>query len=223
MSRDLPAEFADDIRAYAARTGLALWAWNSLHASLFLMFWFIIAKGNDFYQETARRIWNTLQSDSTQREMLLSVAIANLHHRRDVLKNIKWIIDTTNTLRTYRNIAAHAPIVFSPYLEYRPDIDVASTHDKARMRFREIKHDEFWDLLIGDLNALARYAGAIAFEIYRPGFGGPLPDRPDMLCVEQIRHIDAQINRLAQIEERSHQRFASQRKRALADRERKRP
>jgi hypothetical protein len=70
--RRLPSAFAKEIRAYAARTGLAAWAWNALHANLFTMFWFLISQGNASYHATAHRIWHTIQNDSTQREMLLN-------------------------------------------------------------------------------------------------------------------------------------------------------
>lgn len=61
------------------RTGLALWAWNSLHANLFMIFWFLLARGHpEGIREMAAGIWHQIQNDSTQREMLLSVARSQL-------------------------------------------------------------------------------------------------------------------------------------------------
>jgi hypothetical protein len=209
--RSLPGDFSKEIRAYAARTGLALWAWNTLHANLFLLFWFITSRGHGTYHATAHRLWHTIQSDATQRKMLLNLATANLAN--PLLGNVRWIIQTTNRLSTYRNIAGHTPAVFSPYYEQQPTADPASAREHAHKRFNEIKHNQFWRLLVGDLISLSTYTGAVATEIQEPGFGGPLPRKPRMQCLAQIARIEGEISRLAQSEERSRQQFASEARR----------
>lgn len=209
----MPRGFSHEIRQYAARTGLAVWAWNSLHANLFTLFWFIASRGQPLYHTTAHRIWHTIQNDTTQREMLLNVANANLAFNKTMLQRVRWIIKTTNSLSTYRNIAAHTPAAFSPYLQDRPAADPFAARDQARKRFLEIKHDQFWRVLVGDLNALSAYTAGVAVEISQPGFGGTLPHRPRMQSLAQIARIEGQISRLAQSEARSHQQFASQLKR----------
>jgi hypothetical protein len=158
---------------------------------------------------TAHRIWHTIQNDSTQREMLLNVAKAHLAFQPALLEPIQWIIKTAYRLAIYRNIAAHTPAVFSPYFRERPAAEPVSTRDPMRKSFNEIKHDEFWRLLLGDANALSAYTAAVATEIPQPGLGGPLPRKPRMRCLARIDRIEGQISRIAQSEERYRQQFAS--------------
>jgi hypothetical protein len=101
-------------------------------------------------------------------------------------------------LSIYRNVAAHTPAIFSPHMVTIPIADPSASREQARRRFNEIKHDQFWRLLTGDLNALSLYAARLAFEIYRPGFEGPLPHRPRLRSLAQIDRIEGQTSRLAQ-------------------------
>src|ERR1700730_7797469 len=108
LSRRLPKEFAASIRQYAMHTGLAIWAWNLLHANLFLIFWHLIRGGRPgMSRATAHRIWHVIQSDSTQRDMLLRVAQTDSNITTELLARIAWLIKTTNELSAYRNIVAH--------------------------------------------------------------------------------------------------------------------
>jgi len=198
----LPKEFAASIRKYARQTGLAMWAWNSLHAHLFVIFWLVLRGGTNagVTRATAHRIWHTIQSDSTQRAMLLSVAQNQPALNKQQLARIVWLIQATNRFSVYRNIAAHTPALFSRYLISIPRADPTSTRETARDRFNEIKHDHFWRLLTGDLNALALYAVHLALSIRPLTSGSPLPHRPQLRSLEQIAQIEAQISRLAQSE-----------------------
>ena len=56
-SRRLPRDYAPLIRRYASQTGLALWAWNSLHANVFVLFWFI-STPKEVGRELAHGIWH---------------------------------------------------------------------------------------------------------------------------------------------------------------------
>jgi hypothetical protein len=62
LSRRLPAGFTTEIRHYATHTGLAVWAWNSLHGNLFLIFWFLTGRE----REMAHCIWHSTNNDSTE-------------------------------------------------------------------------------------------------------------------------------------------------------------
>jgi len=203
LSRRINRQFSKEIREYAARTGLALWSWNGLHANMFLIFWFITARGHDFYHETAHSLWHAIQNDSTQREMLLKVAIAELADDQRLLMKIRWLITVTGKLGRYRNIAAHTHAIFSPQFEILPVADASAAREGARKAFNEIKHDQFWRALSGDLNALTLYARAIAFRILGWTPPTPLPHRPKLRSLEQIVQIENQINRLAQLEAHS--------------------
>src|SRR5437016_5645567 len=86
LSRRLPIGFSAEIRRYATQTGLAVWAWNSLHANLFLIFWFLLRRDRpEGIRPMAAGIWHQIQSDSTQRAMLLSTARSELSARKQVL------------------------------------------------------------------------------------------------------------------------------------------
>jgi hypothetical protein len=220
VSRRLPKQFAKDIRRYAMRTGLATWAWNSLHANLFLIFWFLQNPAHiPSKRNMAHGIWNTILNDSTQREMLKIAAEAELAERKHLLRHVSWILSKTNRFSTYRNVAAHTAAVFSHFLTRLPTAEGSSTREPMRLRFNAIDHQRFWKILSADLTALSHYAARVAFEIYRPGFDGPLPNRPRLRSLRQIDKIEGQIGRLAQSAERSLQPSASREKRnrLLAD------
>ena len=203
LSRRIPQQFRAEIRKYAEHTGLALWAWNSLHANLFILFWFITARGSDFYHKTAHGIWHEIQSDSTQRSMLLNVARAELDKSQHLLTRIEWLIRVVDKIARYRNIITHTPAIFSPHFRLRPAADPAATRNVAKERFNQISHAEFWRALIGDLNALTLYAQAIAWEIPEWTRRGTLPRRPRLLSLARIEEIEAQITRISQLEARS--------------------
>jgi hypothetical protein len=213
LSRKLPMGFSKEIRQFAAHTGLAMWAWNSLHANLFLIFWFLSARGHDFYHATAYSMWHAIQNDSTQRDMLLNVARAELTEQQSLLRRIIWLVKTANQLSSYRNIAAHTPAIFSPHFRFLPAADPTAAREGARKKFNEIKHDDFWRTLTGDLNSLSLYAGAVAFEILGWNPREPLPHRPRLRSLAHIAQIEGQIGRLAQSEAHSLRQSASRRKR----------
>jgi hypothetical protein len=163
LSRRLPKEFAASIRQYAMHTGLAVWAWNLLHANLFLIFWHLIRGGRPgMSRATAHRIWHVIQSDSTQRDMLLRVAQTDSNIKTELLARIAWLIKTTNELSAYRNIVAHTPAIFSQYTVRVPLADPSSTRDNARSRFNLIKHDQFWRFLTGAAPLRSAHASATA-------------------------------------------------------------
>jgi hypothetical protein len=94
-SRRLPTEFAADIRQFAAPTGLALRAWNSLHASLFLLFWHLIRGGHPrMTQAAVHRIWHTIQNDTTQREMFLGAVQTDQRVPPTLAIRVVWLVQT---------------------------------------------------------------------------------------------------------------------------------
>jgi hypothetical protein len=200
LSRRLPTESAADIRRFASHTGLAMWAWNSLHASLFLIFWHLIRGGHPrMTQATAHRIWHTIQNDSTQRDMILGTVQTHPSIPPALAKRIIWLLKTADRLSTYRNIAVHSPAIFSRYLKTIPSAEQQSTRTAARLRFNEIRHDQFWRFLTGDLNALSLYAAHMAEATRVPRIGtASLPRRPRLRSLSQIDRIEGQISRLAQ-------------------------
>jgi hypothetical protein len=81
-------------------TGLALWAWNSLHANLFLIFWYLIRGGYPrMTRTTAHRIWHTIQNDSAQREMLLGAAQTDARVNSELLARVIWLVSTPTAFR----------------------------------------------------------------------------------------------------------------------------
>jgi hypothetical protein len=209
----LPRGFAKLIRQYAMQIGLATWAWNSLHANLFLIFWFFM--GDAHHPENRARaqgIWHATKNVSVQRQMLLRAIESEFvgwkrkeldKNKQQLLHRIVWLIHKADILSRYRNIAAHVPAVFSPLMTQVPLADPTSTREQMLHRFNQINHRRFWRVFAGDVNALSKYALRLAFEIYQPGVHGPLPHRPRLLSPPQMKVIDDRINRQAMIEARS--------------------
>ena len=213
LSRRLPRGFEIQIRRYALHTGLASWAWARVHSHLFLIFWFTMSNRNATDgHSTAHSIWNQIQNDSTQREMLLGVIRIRLVDHKQLVDATEWVIKTLNRLSLYRNIIAHTAALFSPYLKRTPAADPAGARIMHRQRFDIIAHDRFWRDLAGDLNALANYSLAIASMMHDPSKPRASLRKPKLLSLAQIDRIDSQISRLVQSKERSRQQPSSKAK-----------
>ena len=164
-------------------------------------------------QATAHRIWHTIQNDSTQRDMIAGTVQTHPWIPPALAKRIIWLLKTADRLSTYRNIAVHTPALFSRYLKTIPSAEPQSTRTTTRLRFNEIRHDQFWRFLTGDLNALSLYAAHIAEATRVPAIGTvSLPRRPRLRSLSQIDRIEGQISRLAQSGGQRPQRSSSPRK-----------
>ena len=197
ISRRLDPKYEDKIRAYATETGLAGWAWADFCGDLFILFWFLIIRTD--WQQTAERahgVWHTIQSDKTQRQMVKTLADAELRTRPKLHKRVKWILDQADELSIWRNMAAHVPASFSDAYASAPVADPQSTRTYMRHRFDRVDHAKFWNLLTGDLIALGEYTFYVASALHPKGADAPLPRRPEMRSPREIHRIEASIRQL---------------------------
>jgi hypothetical protein len=219
-SRRLPRMYAPMIRRYALRTGLALWAWNALHSSVFMLFWYITSPKNSG-REFAHGLWHTIQNDTAQREMVRQVAKVRLSDRPALQERVLWLLKQTDKLGAYRNIAAHTAAVFNPLIEHNP-IASPSARSAAIAKFNKVDHAKFWVLLTGDLHALSTYAVRLAIDVHFPRAGGSSLRRPRLQSPALIDRIEYQLNQAAQIAMQNRPKSSSPRK-PRAARKRKGP
>jgi hypothetical protein len=194
MSRRLPLGMEKQINRYAQDIGLMMWAWNRLHAHLFEIFWHLLTKGRATDAHLlANSLWHQIQSDKTQREMLLAAARAELQNNKAALARIEWLCDVVGKLSQGRNVGAHVYAVFSPHSRKRPLADPRANRIRPGQVFELIDHRRFWRALTGDLNVLAHYALRVSRPIY--GFREPWPRRPTLQCPQEIQRINQTLGK----------------------------
>ena len=107
LSRRLPADHTfgtkKAIDLHAQLTGEVVWAWNQLHSSFGMVFAALIPDQNLM---AAHAIWSALTTDRAQRDVLLALAEWTYFEGRP-LERIRWAINATNLLSSYRNAAIH--------------------------------------------------------------------------------------------------------------------
>jgi hypothetical protein len=120
-------------RRHAHQAGEIAIAWNDLHASCYELF-HSLTETKDQNTKISSSIWNSFQSDSAQRAMLLAVARSALPQNSRILAKIEWLINITNDLAKFRNDPIHTPIVFvidsSDKLVVSPNFLIGKEGDK---------------------------------------------------------------------------------------------
>jgi hypothetical protein len=84
---------------HARQVGHLVIAWNRLQSSLFHLFSQLVAPTN---HELAHGIWHCIQSDKTQREMLVAAAKAALGKDPKMREHVEWIAKKAGELSPYR-------------------------------------------------------------------------------------------------------------------------
>lgn len=107
LPRKAPAHVRALNRRHAIHIGEIALAWNALQGSLYQIFFALIGDN-----ETAFGLWHTIQSDKTQRDMLVSTAKARLANRKRLLRNLEWVVQKATVLGTFRNDAIPTPMNF---------------------------------------------------------------------------------------------------------------
>ena len=209
-SRKPPGTDAKAFRRHAKRVGMAVLAWNDLHANLYLIFWFLIGpSGHPDEKQVAYGVWHTIQNESTQRDMIKEAATVKLANDRKLLSRITWILEKAERLSPYRNMAAHTAVLFHWITGAAPRPDPWSSRALHRDRYRLIDHDHFWRSLAGDLSALSRYAARLSDDLWRPGHTRSSFRKPALLSLPLIDRIEGQIGRQKQIAAQSGQPISS--------------
>jgi hypothetical protein len=192
IARRRPIAEPDEIRLWrrhAHQAGEVITAWNDLKASLFGIFGALLRMNSqpryDGNGDLPLALWHSIQSDSTQRELLLAAATAQLRAKSaDLLRRIRWLRDTIDKLAHLRNDPAHTPIAFAS----SPDGDSYLVQDwftgrpAAVNRLGKTPLHTTWRKMRGDLFALSAYAVAIRVFIQTSG-AMPLPHRPRLLSL----------------------------------------
>jgi len=171
------------IRLHARHTGEIVIAWNALQSSLFMLFAGLF--GDIHKQHFAHKIWHTIQSDKTQRELLLNAAEAIFGVRCPaLLADIKWGLDRASQLSPYRNDAAHTAIwtVEQPTGKRAVFPDPRTSRSPSIQRLANTPTAAIWRKVRGDLYALSAYFDLIDAHA-RYGPLQPLRSRPAMQSI----------------------------------------
>jgi hypothetical protein len=172
------------VRQHAWHVGEIAWAWNQLHAVLFTLFWELLDSDS---WEVCYAIWHSFPSDSAQRAMLKSVAVARLTPQSRGLSAVQWVIKQTDSLSGHRNDAVHSAVVYTvqagppPKAILKPD--EITSRKAALERLAAAPLDKTWRRLRGDLVALTDYSVRLVNTL--PFLGTPeappWPLRPRLL------------------------------------------
>jgi hypothetical protein len=187
-SRRLHPRDDEPIKRYAQDIGLVIWASNNLHAAIFEIFWSLLGvRAYDRWEShlLANTLWHQIQNDSTQRDMMLDTARIAVTPDARAAKKIEWIVQMANKFGTYRNVAAHVPVLVS---EGRLLADPAASRLQAGLRFRHINHETFWRVLLGDILALSHYARSVSQYPH-----SSLPRRPQLRSLRAIQEIETAL------------------------------
>jgi hypothetical protein len=162
ISRKLSPEWKRAIRPHALTTGHVVWASNYLHTHLHIVFMFVVG-----HKETAIGMWHSLRNDKPQLELLQAAIEATPHIGEADKVRLTWIVKKAISLGEKRNDLVHLPTTIS--IKYtssgRMPLSVSPTPVATPPGRLERVENPRWRaslrLLIGDLIALARYAGVI--------------------------------------------------------------
>jgi hypothetical protein len=204
-SRRPPHGHSPNERRHIRHIGEVVHAWNTAHDMLYQVFALALAEKRNFFGDMglAHALWHTVQSDKTQREMVAAVVKEKIRDQSN-REAILWAISALNDLATYRNDAAHVPIMTG-----HPDIyPNYSAKPGSVERWEKSPIAEHWRMLRGDLYALANYLQGVCFAL---GINAPRPlsRRPRLLLARATDPRTHDRRRLAKKRARERQRQSS--------------
>ncbi|MDQ7780693.1 MAG: hypothetical protein RDV41_13445 [Planctomycetota bacterium] len=204
-------EDQDAFDEHARQIGEVIYLWNRLHGALFLTFW-AITDSRDY--DFAYGIWHSIQSDSTQRQMVEKAAGTGRIGAR-MKSNVLWICRAHEKLAPYRNAFAHVGFYYHSKEEgFAPEdlgarkapLELLASYPKTTL-FRRLR---------GDLAALADYAEGIGYRIlYRHptgpqiSSGSPWTERPRLQLVPTTPPSRSKVLRQKKSAAKQRQREAS--------------
>ena len=163
---------------HTKQIGEIIYLWNRLHSQLFMIFWSLTDRKNHAF---ASGIWHSIQSDSTQRQMVETAAKLKLGKR--LAGHVAWICKGHERLSRYRNAFAHVGF----YGHYSDGFipDDLSARKGALELFEEMPKADIFRKLRGDLMALVIYAEDVAMRIFYDikKAASPWSERPRLLLV----------------------------------------
>lgn len=159
----------------ASAIGKVTLAWNKLQESLAFLFASILHN----HEGTALAVWHSQNSDLAQRNMIRAAAQANANElRSDVMDEIKWLLDSADSLSNRRNDTIHTHFslgIEGSEIVYLPDEWSGSKHAKnlqGKDPLAEFKRYSIW------ADRLSQYAIKLREYVRDPRDNSPLPGRP---------------------------------------------
>jgi hypothetical protein len=185
LSRRRPEKQQAVIVRHARHVGEILIAWNDLQSKLFMIFWVIVSPER---HQVAYGIWHCIQSDKTQRDMVLAAARGALAAKSRMLQHIEWLVDRAAALSVYRNDPAHTAIGFTTDENNKlvPVPDLVAGRDAALKRLADAPTSTYWERVRGDLWSLSYFAGSIWAHLLpppTPPVPHPFPRRPRLMSI----------------------------------------
>jgi hypothetical protein len=178
--RRFPAYAADAIAEYSKLVGEITWASNRLHAS---MAWIFVQLVQPQSFTVGLEIWNSVKTDSAQRDMLKGATIGSMKlGRLSFGPKIIWLCDAVGRVAAYRNDAVHTPMItkIDERGKWRPVPDAIAPVSRAQ-RLEDKRFWRLFKLLRGDLIELNHYASGLSANVSAEHLGRklePLPKRP---------------------------------------------
>ena len=160
-------------QSHAKQIGEIAIAWNALHGAFYEIFMALMPT-----PDAAFGIWHIIQSDKSQREMMLEAARGTLRDRKRLLSNLEWLVAKAGMLSAFRNDAIHTSMNFRGG-EYGADPLTTRKQSFKRLKIKPIAKS--WKTVTGDIYALTTYANFIWAEIFDPGCLVAWPYRPRLL------------------------------------------
>ena len=185
QSFDWPELWTGDYSKFAQELGYVAWTWNALHADLCDLFWELTDISDP---KIPRAIWNSIKSDSGQREMLRAAANTRLTDDPECLGEALWLLREIDQLAAFRNDAFHTlwtvhreikadwkPEDYRKLAEAIPDLNRGNPRGK---RLLGKPAGEIFKALCGHCMTLVQFTRSIGIRVRGWDDGEPLPERP---------------------------------------------
>jgi hypothetical protein len=166
---------------YAIQLGWLAYAWNSLHDNLGGLFWTLTGMQNG---KIPLAIWNAVQNDRSQREMVKALAEVALSDKPKQKGEILWVLERATAFEERRNNAMHTPFTFMIDAE-GPQLTSKwiSGHARAqKLKDKDLLKEFEW--CGRTANALAIYTRQMNVSL-RDSKVMPWPNRPHLPTLEQ--------------------------------------
>lgn len=184
--RSFPAYMAPAIERYAKLTGEISFASNALSIALSWIFDAMLESAP--IKTVSIAVWNSIRTDSGQREALLAAAQARLASDSRLLSEISWLLKSAEKISTFRNDAIHTPTGFLPTISWRsgailPD---ESAPPARAQRLKRHGPERLFKLVRGDFNVLTAFAYRLYGIAKSYGLRRSWPKRPKLLSPELL-------------------------------------
>lgn len=184
ISRKISPVIRRPIRSFALATGELLWASNDAHAAFAMVFVVLVSKQN---MNVGWSIWNTLRSDSTQRQIFAAAVESTLGMAPRMRNGLLWAKEQADRLAEIRNDAAPMATAFrTDGVAYELQISPVGNPQGGVRRLERISDlNKRFRTAKSDLVQLAGFVRSLMFRLVVPDGTYPWPRRP-LLPAESI-------------------------------------